>query len=189
MNKLDWLIAGIIVLSAMLAAAQGFFFELFSLGGAIGGYIVAAWWYPVVSDWFRPYVSTPWAADIAGFLTIFFAVVLLAGFAGRLARWTFESAGLRWFDRLLGAAFGLARGAVVVTALVMALAAFSPGSQMLQGSSLGPYFLVLGQGASWMAPASLRQNFRDGVLKLRGLQPKPSPKPPAAQPKAAETGH
>jgi membrane protein required for colicin V production len=114
---------------------------------------------------------------------------LLAGFAGRLARWTFESAGLRWFDRLLGAAFGLARGAVVVTALVMALAAFSPGSQMLQGSSLAPYFLVLGQGASWMAPESLRQNFRDGVLKLRGLQPKPSPKPPAAQPKAAETGH
>src|SRR5258708_30860990 len=99
MNKLDWLIAGIIVLSAMLAAAQGFFFELFSLGGAIAGYVLAAWEYPVVSAWFTPYVNTAWVANVAGFLTIFFAVVLLAGFAGRLARWTFESAGLRWFDR------------------------------------------------------------------------------------------
>ena len=189
MNKLDWLIAGIIVLSAMLAASQGFFFELFSLGGAIGGFVLAAWDYPAVAAWFLPYVNTAWAADIAGFLTIFFAVVLVAGIAGRLARSLFESVGLRWFDRLLGAVFGVARGAVVVTALVLALAAFSPGAQMLQGSSLGPYFLVLGQGASWMAPESLRQNFRDGVLKLRGLQPKPSPKPPAAQPKAAETGH
>jgi membrane protein required for colicin V production len=183
MNGLDWLIVAIMVLSVMLAAAQGFFFELFSLAGAIAGYVLAAWQYPMVAAFYSPYVKQPWVADAAGFLTIFFAVLLLGGFAGRLARWMFAEAGLRWFDRMLGAAFGLARGALVATVVVMAMAAFSPGAQMLRGSLLGPYFLVAGQAASWMAPQSLRQSFRDGVKALRGIQPS---KPTAAQPHPAD---
>ena len=47
MNGLDWLIAGILVLSVVQAAAQGFVFELFSLAGTVFGYLLAAWEYPV----------------------------------------------------------------------------------------------------------------------------------------------
>ncbi len=178
MNGLDWLIVFTIALSVLLAAAHGFFFELFSLAGAVGGYLLAAWMYPRLAPWFLPYVKQEWIADLAGFLTIFFSVLLLAGFAGRLVRWMFKEAGLRWFDRMLGAAFGLLRGGVVVTVLVMALAAFSPGAQLLSQSRLGPYFLVLGHGASWLAPARLRAAFREGVLGSRGI---PAPQAPAAE--------
>ena len=171
MNGLDWLVLGVLVLSIALAVAQGFLMEVFSLGGAIFGYVLAAWEYTRVAAWYLPYVNAPWVANTAGFLTVFFSVVLLAGFAGRLLRWMFAEAGLRWFDRLLGGAFGLLRGGLIATVLVMALASFSPSSPWLSGSRLAPYLLVAGQAASWVAPTALRQSFKNGVLALRKIEP------------------
>ena len=39
MNALDWIILVIMLLSALLAAAQGFFFEVICLAGAVVGYL------------------------------------------------------------------------------------------------------------------------------------------------------
>lgn len=185
MNGLDWLILGVLAVSIALAVAQGFWMEILSLAGAIIGYLLAAWEYWRVAPWFMPYVKADWVANAAGFLTVFFSVVLLAGFAGRLLRWMFTEAGLRWFDRMLGGAFGLLRGGVIATVVVMALASFSPSSSALSGSRLAPYLLVAGQGASWVAPSSLRQSFHDGVWALRKIEPRmPQPasksQPPGA---------
>ena len=105
MNVLDWLIAIILVLSVLHAAAQGFVFELFSLVGTVFGYLLAAWEYPVVARYIAPYVKSNLVAGGAGFLLIFVAVVILAGIAGRIARWATSTVGLRWFDRLLGGSY------------------------------------------------------------------------------------
>jgi membrane protein required for colicin V production len=71
-------------------------------------------------------------------------------------------------DRALGAAFGFLRGMLIVTAGLLAITAFAPGSQELEGSRLAPYFQVAGSGASWLAPSEIRQKFREGLSKLRG---------------------
>ncbi len=167
MNGLDWIIILALVFSVWTAAMQGFFFELFSLAGTIVGYLLAAWEYKRFAPWFAPYVKNEWMANACAFLVIFIAVALLAGIAGRIARWAMKEVGLRWFDRLLGAAFGLLRGALVVSVLVMALAAFGPGSRMLAESRFGTYFLVVGRAVSWVAPYELRDGFRQGVKAIR----------------------
>ncbi len=168
MNALDWLILLIMMFSALLAAAQGFFFEVISLAGAVLGYLLAAWGYKHLAPWFLDYVKSPPFADLAGFLTIFLSVVILAGVIARLARWIIHEAGLRWVDRALGAGFGFLRGMLIVTAGLLALTAYAPGSQELAGSQLAPYFQVAGSGASWLAPSEIRQKFREGLSKLRG---------------------
>lgn len=167
MNGLDWIIVVLVFLSVLLAAAQGFFFEIFSLAGAVGGYLLAAWWYEVAATWFLPYVKSPTFAELAGFLTIFFVVVLLGGTIARLARWAVKEMGLRWVDRMLGSAFGLLRGVIICTVAIMALTAFAPESPELANSELAGYFQVTGRGVSWLAPSVMRQRFRDGVNKLR----------------------
>jgi membrane protein required for colicin V production len=172
MNALDWLIVLIIFLSVLLAAAQGFFFEVVSLAGAIVGYLLAAWNYGRIAPWFLQYVKQQAIAELAGFLTIFISVVLLAGAIARIVRWTVREVGLRWVDRALGAAFGLVRGFVVVTAGLLALTAFAPDSQELAQSQLAAYFSVAGSGASWLAPSEIRRKFRDGIDRLRA---KPGP--------------
>lgn len=174
MTGLDWLIVVIMLLSVLLAAAHGFFFEVFSLVGVVLGYVVAAWQYSRLAPWFAEYVKNQWAADAAAFFTIFIAIVLLAGAAGRIARWAMSEVGLRWFDRLLGGAFGVLRGALVVTVIVMAMASFGTGSKMLAESRFGSYFLVVGRGAVWVAPYELREKFRQGLEALRNRDRHPA---------------
>ena len=57
MNWMDWLIAAVLVLSALQAAAQGFVFELFSLAGTVLGYLMAAWGYHSAAVYLAPYLK------------------------------------------------------------------------------------------------------------------------------------
>jgi membrane protein required for colicin V production len=188
MSWADVAIVAVVLLSVMLAAAQGFFFEIFSLAGTVVGYIAAAWGYWRVARWFEPYVKLPWVADLAGFLVIFFAVALLASAIGRLMRATMKEVGLRWFDRLLGAVFGFARGLLVVMVIALALATFAPGSQVLSNSRMAPYFLVVARAAVWLAPTQLRMQFRagmDALSRLKSGKPSAADKKDASAPAAA----
>ncbi len=174
MSGVDWAIAGILLLSVLVAVFQGFFYEVFALAGVVIGYLLAVWEYPRVAAWLQPYVKDAWVADLAGFLAVYFAVLLIAGFAGRISRWMVRQAGLSWVDRVLGGAFGLARGVVTVCVLVMAVAAFAPGSRWLENSQLAGYFLVAARGMSWVAPGAVRAKVREGALALRHVsEPQP----------------
>ena len=125
-SSLDWLILLVVLLNVAGAIAQGFVYELFSFLGVILGYLIAAWEYPRVAAFYLHYVNSAWAADIAGFLTVFLAVLLLGSVAGKIGRRAIEGIGLRWIDHFLGGLFGFLKGVVVCTVVVMALAAFSP---------------------------------------------------------------
>lgn len=167
MNVLDWVVLAIVLISVLLAVAQGFFFEVISLAGTVLGYLLAAWGYGRLAPWFLPYVKTPAIADLAAFLTIFLAIVLLAGATARIVRWAIREVGLRWVDRFLGGAFGLVRGLIVVTVGVLALTAFAPESRELSESTLAKYLLAPGRGVSWLAPSVVREKFREGAARLR----------------------
>ncbi len=114
MSVADWIILAFLVFSVIGAAIEGFFHEAFAFAGLVVGYLLAAWQYHRLANWFAPYLKSPWIGEIAGFLIIFFAVLILAGFAGRLARWAMKKAGLSTIDRILGAVLGLLRGVLVV---------------------------------------------------------------------------
>ncbi|MGA7460183.1 MAG: CvpA family protein [Candidatus Korobacteraceae bacterium] len=168
LSILDWAIVLVIVLSTLQAIAEGFFHEFFALAGTALGYLVAAWEYHRLAAWYAHYVTSQWTADIAGFFTIFLAIVLLAGLVGRLARWAVHGIGLRWFDRFLGGVFGFIRGFVVSAVIVLALAAFAP-QWGLQQSRIAPVMLVSSRALIWAAPAELRQRFWDGWNLLRTM--------------------
>jgi membrane protein required for colicin V production len=167
MSIADWIILGFLVISVVGAAIEGFFHEAFGLAGLVIGYLLAAWQYQRLADWFAPHLKSPWLGEIAGFLIIFFAVLIVAGFAGRTARWVMKKAGLSTIDRFLGALLGLLRGALVVAIVLTAVAAFAPAAKWLDESQLAPYFLVGGRAAIWLAPSELRQRFYQGLDYMR----------------------
>ena len=170
MTPVDWIIVGALTLSVVVAAANGFTYELFSLAGVVVGYLVAAWGYHRVAAWYAPLLKSPATADIAGFLTILFAVILLAGVVARIARWAMNAVGLRWFDRLLGGAFGLVRGGLTIAFVLLAVTAFAPRTEWLSNSEIAPYLLVGARAAVWAAPGDVRARFHDGITTLRGLR-------------------
>lgn len=167
MNIADWAMVGVIVVSTAVAASNGFFHQAFGIAGLIVGYLLAAWQYHHVAQWFTPHTNTPWVSDIAAFVLIFVAVLVVAGIAGRIVRWAMKEAGLSLFDRLLGALLGLVKGSLFVSIILMGMTAFTPSSHWLEGSELAPYFLVVGRAAIWLAPAQLRAQFYQGLELVR----------------------
>src|SRR5258708_37199319 len=142
MSIADWIILAFLVFSVTGAAIEGFFHEAFGLAGLVVGYLLAAWQYHRLADWFAPHLKSPWLGEIAGFLIIFFAVLIVAGFAGRIARRVMKEAGLRTIDRFLGAALGLLRGVLVVAVVLTAMPAFWPRARWVAAPPVGPCSLV-----------------------------------------------
>jgi membrane protein required for colicin V production len=126
-------------------------------------FVVAAWQYRRLAEWFETFLKNPWLAEILGFLIIFFAILILFGIAARIARWIMKEAGLSGFDRFLGALLGLLRGGLMVAVILMGMTAFEPASNLLHESELAPYFLVVGRAAIWLAPSDLRARFYQGL--------------------------
>lgn len=177
MTILDWIICAIVLASMITAAMQGFFSEALTTAGLIVGYIVAAWQYRGLAEWFDRFLKNPWLAETLGFLVIFFAIVLLFGLAARIARWIMKEAGLSGFDRFLGALLGMVRGGLMVAIILMGMTAFQPASALLQNSRLAPYFLVVGRAAIWAAPAELRARFYQGLGMIHQAPQKLSSSP------------
>jgi membrane protein required for colicin V production len=166
-NLADWVILIVVLVATVHAASEGFFHEAFGIAGLVVGYLLAAWQYWRVARIFAPYVNSPWLSDILGFLIIFFLVVIVAGIAGRIARWAMKEVGLSFFDRVLGAALGLLKGSLLVAIFLVGMTSFAPTSKWLVGSQLAPYFQVVGQAAIWVAPSELRARFYQGLDLLR----------------------
>ncbi len=163
MNAADWIILAVIAVSVAQAAMEGFFHQAFGLAGLVFGYILAAWRYQRVADWLAPHVKSPWLGDIAGFLLIFLGSRDRGRYSRARARWAVKEVGLSFFDRILGGALGLVRGALMVAIVLLGMTAFTPTSRSLEGSSLAPYFQVIGRAAIWVAPSALRARFYRGT--------------------------
>jgi membrane protein required for colicin V production len=175
-NIADWIILLALVLSVVQAASSGFFQEAFGVAGLVFGYLIAAWQYRHLAEYFAAYISSRWLGEIVAFLAIFFGVMVLAGVLGKIVRWIVKEAGLNVVDRFLGGVLGLVRGCLVVAIVLVSMTAFTPTSRWLQGSGLAPYFLVVGRAVIWVAPAELRAQFYKGLDYLRQVQTSHSPK-------------
>jgi membrane protein required for colicin V production len=178
MSVADWIILVFLAFSVIGAAVEGFFHEAFGLAGLIVGYLLAAWQYQRVANWFAPHLKSLWLGEVAGFLIIFFGVLIVAAFAGRVTRWVMKEAGLSFVDRLLGGVLGLLKGSLIVAIVLVAMTAFAPTARWLAGSQLAPYFLVAGRAAIWVAPSELRHRFYQGLDFLRGPHNLPAPAAP-----------
>ena len=97
--------------------------------------------------------------------------MLVAALIARLLRRTASVVGLGFIDRLLGGLFGLARGALLGAAVLMAFTAFLPQGVWLQTSRLAPYFLQTAHAVSFVMPSDLRAKLRDGLGHLKHTAP------------------
>lgn len=172
MALIDWLILVILLVSVLSAAKNGFFVEVFSLAGVLVGLVLASWNYQRLLPWISHWIHSLAAAEALSFLLIALGVMILAGLAGRIIRWSVRSVGLGWADRFLGAIFGFVKGFVLVTIAMLAVAAFFPQASWLRQSRFAPDFLTAAHRASVIAPQDLQRRIREGVVILRSAEPR-----------------
>ena len=162
----DWFLVAVLAVSTFAAFTRGIVKVLFSLAGLIAGLLLASWNYPVVAESLHRYITSFAVAQVAAFLLILVGVALLFSFLARIVRKAVSTVGLGFLDRLFGAAFGFVRGLLLGCAVMMAIAAFLPGTTLVQGSRLAPYFLSGAHAISFLVPEHLQQLIANGARDL-----------------------
>jgi membrane protein required for colicin V production len=171
MNLFDWFLIVILAWSTILAFVRGLLLELFSLGGLIAGILLASWNYHSFAPLLRRLITNPSIADVVAFLLIAIGVMVLCTIAGKVLNSTANAIGLGFFNRLLGAVFGFARGCLIGVAIMMAAAAFLPPAPWITNSYLAPYFLAGAHAVSFVVPHDLQQLILDGAKELKHNAP------------------
>jgi membrane protein required for colicin V production len=171
MNPLDWLLALLLAYSVVRAAWRGFFQESFALGGLVLGFLFACWFYREAALRLTGLITAPLLAQFVAFLLIAMATMVAATLLGKLLRSTASAIGLGLADRLLGALFGLARGALLGVALLLAVTAFLPAAPWVEGSKLAPYFLRAAHAVSFVMPYDLKRRLLDGLETIKHTHP------------------
>ena len=166
LTAFDWVLVGCVLISALMAFRRGFIRVLFSLAGLIAGLLVAIWNYVQLAVWMHTWVTSLATAQILAFLTILLAVWFVFALAAAFVRRAVKAVGLGFADRMLGAAFGAARGVLLGIAAIMALAAFAPDSAWMKQSVLTPYFFRGSVAVSFILPQHFETQMSDGARHL-----------------------
>jgi membrane protein required for colicin V production len=144
-----------LALSALIGLFRGLTFELLSLAGWFAAWFAALWFGPLLGGYLPIGEAGSTLNRVAAFASAFVIVLLLWGLGARAIARLVRATPLRPLDRLLGAAFGLARGVLVLLALTAVLAYTPLGRaaawQESQGAAwLGELRRVV---LSWVSPA------------------------------------
>lgn len=171
MNFFDFILVVIVVWNV----AGGFMAGLAKVGlnfvATILGIFFGFWFYYIPAAWIKDYIRSDTASNLLGFFIVFAAFVIAGTIVGRILSKMLKVVGLSFLDRLGGAAFGFARGAVVVVALVTVVTAFSPHPppRFIVESSVMPYASTAARIMSWLAPRSLTDAYRQSLDKLHNI--------------------
>lgn len=125
---LDWVLLAVLAVSVAVGLWRGFVFECLSLAGWVVAWFAAQWGAPLLRPWvplFGP--DSPVRLGLC-FALAFVAALVAWALLSRLIRMLIHATPLSIPDRLLGAAFGALRGAVLLLALATVVA-LTPASQ------------------------------------------------------------
>jgi membrane protein required for colicin V production len=163
---LDYAFALLIVISTGFAMTKGLAREIISLVALIGGFLLAAFYHPVIADWFKAFSKTDAIANLLGFVIIFLGCILLGAISAFLVNRFIKMASLEWVDRLLGGVYGLLRGWAIASIIVLALIAFPVRENLLARSVLAPYLLAGARAAVYLVPQPMKDKFNEEYKKV-----------------------
>ncbi|UAW99733.1 CvpA family protein [Halopseudomonas nanhaiensis] len=143
----DWLIIGIIAVSALISLTRGFVKEALSLVTWVVAGLVAWTFGGALAELLVGYIETPSVRVITACAILFVLTLILGGLVNYLIGQLVAVTGLTGTDRFLGMVFGAARGVLLVV-IAVGLLSLAPveGDLWWRESELIPHFLLV---ADW----------------------------------------
>ncbi|GBC63714.1 colicin V production protein [Desulfonema ishimotonii] len=168
MNALDILMVAILCYSLIMGCFRGLIRELTAIAGVLGGFFIGYTYYKEVARVFSRWLSDPVYLKILGFMALFCTVFIIAGLVGILLKYFVETAFGKGFDRTCGAGFGLIKGWLIISVLLVVLVAFLPrNAPVMRESRLAPYVTRLSEKMAAVVPWEMKREFRDRLSQLK----------------------
>ena len=143
MNVFDLIVLILILLFLVRGVWVGLISQIAFLAALILGFAAAGAFYGDAAGMLSPLISHPQLSFLITYILLFLAVYLLVMLIGLGLRKVVNISMLGWFDRLMGAVFGLSKAVFVASLLFIVLAGFLAGSRpYLRAARCYPYLAV-----------------------------------------------
>jgi len=148
MTGIDYAFIAVIVISTLFSLLRGFVKEAISLGTWIVAMWVSTTFASNLSNFMPESIENPAFRMGLAFVALFVATLILGVMVNMLLNQVVSKTGLSGVDRALGMVFGLARGVLIVTVVVILVSLTSAQEQdFWKDSQLVERFQAL---ASWL---------------------------------------
>lgn len=161
MTVFDYAVLGAVALSLLLGVWRGVVSEILALVAWVAAFVSARTWAAPAGDLVALGMAEPAWRQVAGFIAVFVAVLILFALARWLLSLLLKAVGLAPLDRVLGAVFGIARGVLAVWVVVL-LAGLSalPQQQWWRQALLAPPLETAVLAAKPWLPPDLAKRIR-----------------------------
>lgn len=143
MNEVDAVILVVIGLSCLFGLWRGLVKEVLSLVTWVAALTLARLYSENLADFMVNMIANESARYVSAFAIVFVLVMMTGTLVNHLIAKLLTITGLKLADRLLGGAFGVARGAVIVVVIIFITGSFVSDNERWQQSQLIPYGLSL----------------------------------------------
>ena len=168
MNPLDMGIVSILGFCLIRGIFRGMIREASGIIGVCAGFYAAYTYYDLVAVQLQPWLKNPDHARLLAFLVLFLGIFVAVSLLGVVIRKLLHIVFLGWVDRLTGAAFGLFKGILVVSVILMVMTAFMPKNlPLLTQSTLAPRVMGISTGLSRLVPNDLEKRFQSRMKALK----------------------
>jgi|TARA_B110000483_G_C18193384_1_gene541959 membrane protein required for colicin V production len=143
MNEVDAIILVIIGLSCLFGIWRGLVKEVLSLVTWVAALTLARLYSGVLADFIGNLISNESARYVTAFAIVFVFVMMTGTLINHVISKLLTITGLKLVDRLLGGAFGVVRGSVIIVVILFVTGVFVNETPQWQESQLIPYGLSL----------------------------------------------
>lgn len=161
MTWLDYAVVGVFALSLALGAWRGLVREIISILGWVIAFLAANLLAGPLGPAMPQAIPTPELKVAAAFVAVFVGALVVTSLVGLLLSKIVKAVGLGGLDRLLGAAFGVARGALIVlAAALLAGLTSAPRQPYWRDSASGPLLAQAVGALKPLLPQTLAERLR-----------------------------
>jgi len=163
MTAFDYAVLTVIAASALLGLWRGVVSEILALAAWVVAFLVARAEGSAVANWLTGQIAEPGTRLAVAYVLIFVGILLVFAIARMLISLMLKAVGLGLLDRLLGAAFGVLRGILVVwvAVLVAGMTPLPKGDWWRDAMLAPPLEIAVIAAKPWLpADAAKRIRFR-----------------------------
>lgn len=175
MNSFDIVVAVILGFCLIRGIFRGLVKEMASIIGVLAGFYAAYTYYPEMANLLSRWISNTIYLNITSFLAIFCLILIIISILGVVLKYLMSIAHLGWVDRVSGAGFGVFKGILIASVLLVTLTAFLPkGSPLVRDSLLAPHINMLSENMARIVSDDMQQAFDEKMGELKSIWKKRS---------------